>query len=75
LTAAAITVVGTYATALRTEEINKLRPPGLQIIVLQIDARLWTHYHDILAAPYDANEYVLKQVAALTCREAASRQH
>jgi hypothetical protein len=34
-----------YATALLTEEINKLRPPDRQIIIPQIDARLWTHYH------------------------------
>jgi hypothetical protein len=34
-----------YATALLTDEINKLRPPNLQIIIPQIDARLWTHYH------------------------------
>src|SRR5208282_1361603 len=34
-----------YATALLTEEVNKLRPPELQIIIPQIDARLWTHYH------------------------------
>jgi Potential Queuosine, Q, salvage protein family len=34
-----------YATALLTEEINKLRPPDLQIIIPQVDARLWTHFH------------------------------
>jgi hypothetical protein len=34
-----------YATALMTDEINKLRPPNMQIIIPQIDARLWTHYH------------------------------
>jgi hypothetical protein len=34
-----------YATALLTDEINKLRPPDLQIIIPQVDARLWTHYH------------------------------
>lgn len=34
-----------YATALLAEEINKIRPAGLQIIIPQIDARLWTHYH------------------------------
>jgi hypothetical protein len=34
-----------YATALMTDEINKLRPANLQIIIPQIDARLWTHYH------------------------------
>jgi hypothetical protein len=34
-----------YATALLREEINKLRPADLQIIIPQVDARLWTHYH------------------------------
>jgi hypothetical protein len=34
-----------YATALLTEEINKLRGPKEQVIIPQIDARLWTHYH------------------------------
>jgi Potential Queuosine, Q, salvage protein family len=34
-----------YATALLTEEINKLRGPGEQVIIPQIDARIWTHYH------------------------------
>jgi hypothetical protein len=34
-----------YATALLADEINKLRPPSRQIIIPQIDARLWTHYH------------------------------
>ena len=34
-----------YATALLTEEINKIRPANLQIIIPQIDARLWSHYH------------------------------
>jgi len=34
-----------YATALLREEINKIRPPELQVIIPQIDARLWTHYH------------------------------
>lgn len=34
-----------YACALLSEEINKLRPPDLQVIIPQIDARLWTHYH------------------------------
>jgi hypothetical protein len=36
-----------YATALLTEEVNKLRPPEQQVIIPQIDARLWTHYHTI----------------------------
>jgi hypothetical protein len=34
-----------YATALLTEEINKLRPKNLQVIIPQIDARFWTHFH------------------------------
>jgi hypothetical protein len=34
-----------YATALLREEVNKLRPLDMQVIIPQIDARLWTHYH------------------------------
>jgi len=34
-----------YATALLADEINKLRPSDQQVIIPQIDARLWTHYH------------------------------
>jgi len=34
-----------YATALLTEEINKLRPRNRQVIIPQIDARFWTHFH------------------------------
>ena len=34
-----------YATALLCEEINTLRSRDQQIIIPQIDARLWTHYH------------------------------
>lgn len=34
-----------YATALLAEEVNKLRGPREQVIIPQIDARLWTHYH------------------------------
>jgi len=34
-----------YATALLADEINQLRPADRQIIIPQIDARLWTHYH------------------------------
>jgi hypothetical protein len=34
-----------YATALLAEEINKLRSPREQVIIPQVDARLWTHYH------------------------------
>jgi hypothetical protein len=34
-----------YATALMCEEINKRRPRDSAVIIPQIDARLWTHYH------------------------------
>ena len=34
-----------YATALLREEINLRRPPEMQVIIPQVDARLWTHYH------------------------------
>src|SRR5271167_1887443 len=34
-----------YGTALLREEINRLRAPDTQVIIPQIDARLWTHYH------------------------------
>jgi Queuosine salvage protein len=34
-----------YATALLCEEVNSIRPKDQQIIIPQIDARLWTHYH------------------------------
>jgi hypothetical protein len=34
-----------YATALLAEEINKIRPAEQRIIIPQIDARLWTHFH------------------------------
>lgn len=34
-----------YATALLREEINLRRPPERQVIIPQVDARLWTHYH------------------------------
>ncbi|MGB7439376.1 MAG: queuosine salvage family protein [Candidatus Acidiferrum sp.] len=34
-----------YATALLTEEINKIRPADAQVIIPQIDARFWTHFH------------------------------
>lgn len=34
-----------YATALLCEEINRTRPAELQIIIPQVDARIWTHYH------------------------------
>ncbi len=34
-----------YATALLCEAINSIRPPDRQVIIPQIDARIWTHYH------------------------------
>lgn len=34
-----------FATALLREEVNKRRPPDNQVIIPQIDARLWTHFH------------------------------
>ena len=34
-----------YATTLLAEAINRLRPSDRQVIVPQLDARLWTHYH------------------------------
>ncbi len=34
-----------YATALLCEEVNQRRPKEMQVIIPQIDARLWTHYH------------------------------
>ena len=34
-----------FATALLREEINKLRPANQQVIIPQIDARFWTHFH------------------------------
>jgi len=34
-----------YASALLAEEINRIRPTDQQVIVPQVDARLWTHYH------------------------------
>jgi Potential Queuosine, Q, salvage protein family len=34
-----------YATALLREEINKLRSPDVQVIIPQVNERLWTHYH------------------------------
>jgi hypothetical protein len=34
-----------YATALLSQEVNKRRPADRQIIIPQIDARLWTHFH------------------------------
>jgi hypothetical protein len=34
-----------YATALLREEVNLRRPADKQVIIPQIDARLWTHFH------------------------------
>jgi hypothetical protein len=34
-----------YATALLTEEINKLRPANRQVLIPQIDARFWVPFH------------------------------
>lgn len=34
-----------YASALLAEEINLLRPSDQRILIPQVDARLWTHYH------------------------------
>jgi hypothetical protein len=34
-----------YATALLADEVNKIRPAYQRIIIPQIDARLWTHFH------------------------------
>ena len=34
-----------YASALLAEEINQIRPLDKKILIPQIDARLWTHYH------------------------------
>jgi hypothetical protein len=34
-----------YATALLTEAINGLRPEGMQLVIPQVDYRLWKTYH------------------------------
>ena len=34
-----------YATALLTDAINALRPPDLQLVIPQVDFRLWSSYH------------------------------
>lgn len=34
-----------YATALLTEEINRLRPPNREVLIPQIDARFWLPFH------------------------------
>ncbi len=40
-----IRAVSLHACALLTAEVNARRPADLQVIVPQIDARLWTHFH------------------------------
>lgn len=34
-----------YATALLCEQVNQLRPREKRVIIPQIDARFWTHFH------------------------------
>ena len=34
-----------YATALLADAINSLRPPDLQLVIPQVDFRLWSSYH------------------------------
>ncbi|MEO7124909.1 MAG: queuosine salvage family protein [Nakamurella sp.] len=34
-----------YAVALLTAAINMIRPTELQVVMAQVDARLWTHFH------------------------------
>jgi hypothetical protein len=34
-----------YATALLTDEVNRRRPPEAQIVIPQLDWRLWSTYH------------------------------
>lgn len=34
-----------YAVALLTDAINRIRPADRQVVMAQVDARLWTHYH------------------------------
>ena len=34
-----------YATALLCEEVNELRPQNQQVLIPQIDARFWMHFH------------------------------
>jgi hypothetical protein len=47
-----------YATALLAEEINKVRGPNEQVIIPQIDARLWTHYH-ITSWPHHLTQTIM----------------
>lgn len=34
-----------YATALLTDAVNAIRPPSLQVVIPQVDYRLWKAYH------------------------------
>jgi len=34
-----------YATALLTDAVNRRRPPGMRIVIPQLDWRLWSTYH------------------------------
>jgi hypothetical protein len=34
-----------YATALLTDEINRIRPADLRLVIPQVDYRLWSRYH------------------------------
>jgi len=34
-----------YAVALLTDAINRIRPADRQVVMAQVDSRLWTHYH------------------------------
>jgi len=38
-----------YATALLCEQVNQLRRPDKRVIIPQIDARFWTHFHKTTA--------------------------
>lgn len=40
-----IRAVSLYATAVLTQEVNKRRPLDKQIIIPQLDYRLWKQYH------------------------------
>jgi len=35
-----------HAVQLLTEEVNRLRPAGMEVIAPQIDYRLWSHFHE-----------------------------
>jgi hypothetical protein len=47
-----------YATALLAEEINKIRTAEQHIIIPQLDARLWSHYHTRLW-PHDLTRTIM----------------